>query len=97
MRLNLYEVFFHIEFSYVDKSIPIVRYTRWGRIKKIIKLLKKYSYCNEQALEDFKQWVKCQIATYKDFRDQCMCVGDQYKMYQKKVDLLEKALKEAEK
>lgn len=95
MSFNLNEVFFGREEKEIDKSFPIVRYTRWGRIKKIIKLLKKYAWCNEQAVKDLNEWLIYQITVYKDLRDHHIRGGDAYKKYSKQVELLEKSYKEA--
>ena len=83
ISFNLYEVFFGREEDKPDPTYPIVRYTRWGRIKKITKLLKQYQYDNEEAMENYKSWIRRKIEFYTEV------IKDK-----KKVELLEKALKE---
>lgn len=95
MSFNLNEVFFGVEDRERDLTFSVVRYTKWGRIKKIIKLIKKYSWCNEQAVKDLNEWLMYQLTIYKALRDSHISGGDEYKRYNKQVALLEKAYKEA--
>lgn len=88
----------------------IIHYTRWGRIKKIIGILNKKAYCNEKAVKEFREWLIYRISVYKNFRDvynakseSCISGGSKNKAYKqkaksydKRVKLLEKALKEVQ-
>lgn len=97
MKFDLHEVFFGKEKKTITNDFPVIKYTRWGRVKKIIKLVKKYSYCNEKSVENFTKWLKSQILISEYFRDSNTYGGDKYKMYQKEVYFLNKALNELSK
>ena len=112
MKLNLHEIFFGSEMRDKDyKSDPdIIHYTRWGGIKQIIGILNENAYCNEKAVKEFREWLIYQISVYKNFRDEykaksesCISGGSKNKeynqkakAYDKRVKLLEKALKEVQ-
>lgn len=84
LRLNIQELFYGKYENCIDPAFPVQHYTRLQRIKKIVKILRNYSYENEEEIKGFKDWLESEISFYKG----------KEKKDTKKINLLEKVLKE---
>lgn len=87
MKLNLQELFLKEDYKYEKDELPdpdIIHYTRWGRVKKILKILREYRWENEEAVKQLEEWLQEQIPLAKERKDK------------KSVSLMEKALKEVQ-
>lgn len=87
MKLNLPELFLKEDYKYEKDELPdpdIIHYTRWGRVKKILKILREYRWENEEAVKQLEEWLQEQIPLAKERKDK------------KSVSIMEKALKEVQ-
>lgn len=65
MRINLEELFYPNKKPYKlnkDETSDIVHFTTWGRVKRVLELLKRWDYCNEEAYKTTLEYVKTEIA-----------------------------------
>lgn len=98
MRIDLSEVFYGIE----PKDLPdyepdpdSLKITRWQRIKGIIKLIKKKHL--EDDLKALKEWLRQEKDSAEELREAHKAGSPTYKEYTKIINLLDRAIREAEK
>ena len=87
MRLNMEALFLTEDYKYgkYEKPDPdMIHYTRWGRIKKVLKILKEFKWENEEAYTVLREFLEEQIPLAKKHKDK------------KSVEVMEKALKEVQ-
>lgn len=87
MSIRLEALFLTEDYKYGkdEKRDPdMIHYTRWGRIKKVLKILKKFEWENKEAYIVLKEFLEEQIPLAIQRKDK------------KSVEVMKKALKEVE-
>lgn len=98
MKINLYEVFYGVEpreLPDYESDPDTIKITRWQRIKGIIKLIKKNHLQDE--LEAFKEWLRVEKSGNENLRNAFKTGSSDYKYLTKRITLIDRAIREAEK